>query len=36
MSLAQRWIKAAYGGSNWLVPLYLLGNLYRYLMGRRA
>lgn len=36
MSLAQRWIKAAYGGSNWLAPLYPLGGLYRYFMERRA
>ena len=36
MSLAERWLKAAYDGSAWLTPLYPLGNLYRYLMKRRA
>ncbi|WP_404374757.1 tetraacyldisaccharide 4'-kinase [Vreelandella aquamarina] len=36
MSLAQRWLDAAYGGSAWLTPLYPLGGLYRYLMRRRA
>lgn len=35
MSLAQRWLKAAYGSSPWLAPLYPLGSLYRYLMVRR-
>lgn len=35
MSLAQRWLKAAYSGSHWLAPLYPLGRLYRYLMARR-
>ncbi|GGC81993.1 tetraacyldisaccharide 4'-kinase [Vreelandella lutescens] len=35
MSLAQRWLKAAYGGSAWLAPLYPLGSLYRYLACRR-
>jgi len=36
MSLAERWLKAAYDGSAWLTPLYPLGFLYRYLMRRRA
>ncbi|WP_218314840.1 tetraacyldisaccharide 4'-kinase [Halomonas sp. 18071143] len=36
MSLAKRWLDAAYGGSPWLAPLFPLGNLYRYLMCRRA
>jgi len=35
MSLEQRWLKAAYGTSPWLVPLYPFGDLYRYLMRRR-
>ncbi|WP_311063787.1 tetraacyldisaccharide 4'-kinase [Halomonas sp. DWK9] len=35
MSFAQRWLTAAYEGSGWLVPLYPLGRLYRYLMSRR-
>ncbi|AVI63143.1 tetraacyldisaccharide 4'-kinase [Halomonas sp. GFAJ-1] len=35
MSLEQRWLKAAYGASPWLTPLYPLGGLYRYLMARR-
>ncbi len=35
MSLEQRWLKAAYDDSQWLVPLYPLGTLYRYLMSRR-
>lgn len=35
MSLEQRWLKAAYGASPWLMPLYPLGDLYRYLMRSR-
>lgn len=36
MSLAKRWLNAAYGSSPWLWPLYPLGGLYRYLMALRA
>ncbi|MFC7367621.1 tetraacyldisaccharide 4'-kinase [Vreelandella zhaodongensis] len=35
MSLEQRWLKAVYGDSQWLAPLYPFGSLYRYLMARR-
>lgn len=35
MSLAQRWLNAVYGASPWLMPLYPLGGLYRYLMKLR-
>lgn len=35
MSLAQRWLNAAYNASPWLKVLYPLGCLYRYLMRRR-
>ncbi|WP_249978762.1 tetraacyldisaccharide 4'-kinase [Vreelandella olivaria] len=35
MNRAQHWLTAAYSGSRWLVPLYPLGILYRYLMSRR-
>ena len=35
MSLAQRWVNAAYRGSPWLYPLRPLGVLYRWAMERR-
>ncbi|RUR42599.1 tetraacyldisaccharide 4'-kinase [Vreelandella populi] len=35
MTLAQRWLKGAYNGSPWLMPLRPLGALYQRMMSRR-